>query len=108
MPAYEPTDEKLRRNNDNAIGLGTKFVLFVVRHQANMTPCELPLLRQWQAKNVDSAPLPEALDSCSRCGVMIPDRVESDSKYELCYKCDLEVSGLVGGWASWNRNSLAS
>ena len=31
MPACEPTDEKLRRKNYKAIGLGTKVALFVVR-----------------------------------------------------------------------------
>jgi len=31
VPAYEPTDEKLRRNKDKATGLGTKVALFVVR-----------------------------------------------------------------------------
>ena len=49
-----------------------------------------------------------AFNFCPRCGVTIPDKAESDDKYELCYKCDLEVSELAGGWASWNRNSLPS
>ena len=31
MPACEPTDEKLRRNNDKATGLGTEVRLFVAR-----------------------------------------------------------------------------
>jgi len=31
VPACEPTDEKLRRKNYKAIGLGTKVALFVVR-----------------------------------------------------------------------------
>jgi len=52
--------------------------------------------------------VPEVFDFCPRCGVTIPDKAERDDKFELCYKCDLEVSGLAGGWASWNRNSPLS
>jgi len=52
--------------------------------------------------------LSKAFNFCPRCGVTIPEKVEIDDKYELCYKCDLEVSELAGGWASWNRNSPLS
>ena len=40
MPAYEPTDEKLRRNKDKATGLGTKVALFVVRPPESATTSE--------------------------------------------------------------------
>ena len=59
----------------------------------------------WQTPTVDIAPSPKAFDSCPRCGVTIPDKTESDDEYEFCYKCDLELSELAGGWASWNKNS---
>ena len=52
--------------------------------------------------------VPEAFNFCPRCGVTISDKAESDDKYELCYKCDLEVSESAGGWASWNRNRSPS
>ena len=60
---------------------------------------------KWHSEDMDNVPLPEVLYSCSRCGVTIPGKAENDDKYELCYKCDLELSELAGGWASWNRNS---
>ena len=50
-------------------------------------------------------PSPRAFASCPRCGVTVPDKTEIDDEYEFCYKCDLELSELAGGWASWNRNS---
>ena len=37
MPACEPTDEKLRRNNSKDIALGTRIVLFVVHPPVNAT-----------------------------------------------------------------------
>ena len=51
---------------------------------------------------MDNAPSPKALDSCPHCDVTIPDKTESDDKYEFCYKCDLELSELAGGWAPCN------
>ena len=47
----------------------------------------------------------EAFNFCPRCGVTISDKAESDEEHELCYKRDLEVSELAGGWDPWNRNS---
>ena len=40
MPACEPTDEKLRRKNYKAIGLGTKVALFVIRRPAHTSLSE--------------------------------------------------------------------
>ena len=40
MPACEPTDEKLRRKNYKAIGLGTKVALFVIRPPAHTSLSE--------------------------------------------------------------------
>jgi len=57
---------------------------------------------------VNITPSPRAFASCPRCGVTVPDKTEIDDEYEFCYKCDLELSELAGGWASWNRNSPQS
>jgi len=53
---------------------------------------------------MNTTPPPRSFESCPRCGVTVPEKTEIDDEYEFCYKCDLELSELAGGWASWNKN----